>query len=89
MDRSLRPARKVAFSFFSPFLIVHTRDGWRELSILLMDYGISSPESLSIFYRYHIDKDFFEIKRYTALDRSGDWCPFLTWDEVKELYEVK
>jgi hypothetical protein len=56
--------------------------------VLLVDYGISSPESISILYRFMPGQDFFEVKRYTSLDRSGDWCPFLSWDEVKELYEV-
>lgn len=54
-----------------------------------MDYGASSPESLSLFYRYHADEEFLEVKRYNALDRSGEWSPYLVWDEVKELYEVR
>jgi hypothetical protein len=57
--------------------------------LLLMDYGASSPESLSLFYRYHADEEFLEVKRYNALDRSGEWSPYLVWDEVKELYEVR
>ncbi|CAE7763972.1 unnamed protein product, partial [Symbiodinium microadriaticum] len=58
---------------------------WREVSMLLRDYGSASPETVVVKYRAHRsvdpleedcdgnDLEFFEVKNITSLDKGGGW----------------
>ena len=72
---------------------------WREVSMLLRDYGSASPETIIVKFRAHRPRDplddeeggeyeFFEVKSYSSLDRVGGWVQIVSREEVQEAHEV-
>jgi len=74
---------------------VDAEQKWRELSILLRDYGSASPDSIVVKYKFDDGTSdpcsggcqFFEVKRFAPMERVGGWTSVVSCEEISDSYQ--